>query len=94
MNHALARGRWPHGRKAALSSLHAEVKSADPKCSMREVSRGFISQFEFLRYYIPPQSLASRLFFWLFFVMSFPLGFLNYFPGQYLVTIIEKPRES
>jgi ubiquinone/menaquinone biosynthesis C-methylase UbiE len=93
MKYAQRKGTWPHGYKAALRSLRAEAKSADPKCRVKEISRGFISQFEFLRYYLPPESFAVRLFFWLFFVISFPLSFLNYFPGQYLVTIIEKSDE-
>jgi len=94
MKHAQRKGIWLHGYKAALHSLRAEVKSADPTCKVKEVSRGFISQFEFLRYYLPPESFAVRLFFWLFFVISFPLSFLNYFPGQYLVTVLEKSDES
>ena len=94
MKHAQRKGTWPHGYKAALSSLRAEVKSADTKCKVKELSRGFISQFEFLRYYLPPESSTVRLFFWFYFVISLPLSFLNYFPGQYLVTVIEKSDEA
>ena len=89
MKFAVKKNRWHFGFKDAIYSLK-EIEEDLPDCKVREYSRGFISQFEFLRYFIPKNSFYQKIFYRIFCMISFPLSFLNIFPGQYRVTVIDK----
>jgi ubiquinone/menaquinone biosynthesis C-methylase UbiE len=90
MRHALKKGRWRFGFKAALSTLQDMPELRDRP--LREYSRGFISQIEFLRYCCDEHSLLLRMFYWIYYGFSCLLSFLNRLPGQFRVTIIGKNR--
>ncbi len=90
MNAARKKGIWHYGAKDAIRSLKYSFNSQTYELSFREYSRGFISQFEFLHYCIPEVKSLKWLFFRLFYILTFPLWFLNYFPGQYLISVIDK----
>ncbi|MBL7190598.1 class I SAM-dependent methyltransferase [bacterium] len=80
---------WRYGFKDAVKSLSDILIHIPHSKLIKEYSRGFISQFEFLHYYLPG-GLLKWLFFRLFFIFSLPFNFLNRIPGHFLVTIIEK----
>jgi hypothetical protein len=90
MRHAQKKGRWHFGFKAALSTLRDLPALRDRP--VREYSRGFISQFEFLRYCFDDQSFFQRLFYWIYYGVSWPFSVLNRLRGQFRVTIIDKNR--
>lgn len=90
MKRAIERGIWPFGFKAALYSLKDSLRDVAKDFAVKEYSRGFVSQFEFLHYFLPAGRFFKGLFYRLFYVLSFPLNFLNRLPGQYLVTVIDK----
>jgi ubiquinone/menaquinone biosynthesis C-methylase UbiE len=87
MKFAIAHGKWHYGFKDAIFSCKNILPQDQLRCQIREYSRGFISQFEFLRYFISEKGWMQKLFFYLFYLWSFPLGILNLFPGQFLVTV-------
>ncbi|MBU0519374.1 class I SAM-dependent methyltransferase [bacterium] len=90
MKYAADRGRWPFGFKAAISSLQAEIPDLLKDYDVNEYSRGFLSQFEFGHYFLPPMGALKALFFGTFYFCTWPFAFLNRFAGQYLVTVIKK----
>lgn len=90
MKCAMRRGRWPFGPKFAIESLKPSLNNTSCNCSVREYSKGFLSQFEFLHYCISGSHLIRKLFLYLFYLITFPFAFLNQYAGQYLVSIIEK----
>ncbi|MFH1861584.1 MAG: class I SAM-dependent methyltransferase [bacterium] len=90
MRWAVKKGIWPHGYKAAIASLAEEWRDFPEPLVVREYSRGFISQFEFLRYFVQHSKFWLALFYRLFFLIALPLGVLNVLPGQYRVTVLEK----
>lgn len=94
MQCAIQRGRWPFGFKDAVESLKNPVMDKIGAVSVREYGRGFLSQFEFLHYCLPGGIRIKKLFLTLFYLITCPLGFINRFPGQYLITIIEKNRKD
>jgi ubiquinone/menaquinone biosynthesis C-methylase UbiE len=94
MKWALKRGRWPFGFKDAVESLKNPLMDKIDDVSVREYGRGFLSQFEFLHYCLPQGFRIKKLFLGLFYLITLPWTFTNRFPGQYLVTIIEKNRKD
>lgn len=94
MKWALRRGRWPFGFKDAVESLKNPLMDKIGDVSVREYGRGFLSQFEFLHYCLPGGIRIKKLFLGVFYLITFPLAFINRFPGQYLVTIIAKYRKD
>ena len=89
MKYTIRKNRWNFGFKDAIYSLK-EMEEELAGCKIGEYSRGFISQFEFLRYFISQNRLCQQIFYRIFCAVSFPLSFLNIFPGQYRVTVIYK----
>ena len=89
MKYAMKQKRWNFGFKDAIYSLKEIGDELPGNYVIREYSCGFVSQFEFLQYYIPQKVLLLKLFYRLFCLFSLPLSFLNHLPGQYLVTVIE-----
>jgi ubiquinone/menaquinone biosynthesis C-methylase UbiE len=89
MRHAIKKGRWPFGFKDALTSLRNEL-NLPPDLIAREYTRGFISQFEFLHYFLPENRTIRKIFSRVFFAVTLPFSFLNRLPGQYVVTVIDK----
>ena len=94
MKHAKKKGTWRFGFKDAVSSLKGELGEDFDSAFIKEYSRGFISQFEFLQYFLPQKGIIRSIAFEIFYLLTFPLNFLNRFPGQYLVTVIEKSSET
>ena len=94
MKHAIKTGRWRYGFKDALYSLRDFVANIPNCCVVREYSRGFVSQFEFLHYYLPWRGFRRWLFFRLFFLLTFPFNFLNRLPGHFLISVLEKKNKS
>jgi SAM-dependent methyltransferase len=92
MRYALKHGRWKYGFKDALSTLRDCWKDERGSWNLREIRRGFLCQFEFLRYFLPQKSEYQKIFYRLFHLFTFAFSFLNYFPGQYLISIFERVR--
>ncbi len=92
MRFALKRGRWPFGFKEGVRSLQTELNLSSKEFSVWEYGQGLISQFEFLHYLVPGRREVHKIFSRLFFIVSLPFSLLNKFPGQYLVTVVEKIR--
>jgi SAM-dependent methyltransferase len=90
MKSASKRGRWPFGFKDAVESLLESAQNGESTAPLREYSRGFVSQFEFLHYCLPGGHRTKRVFLALFYLISLPFSLLNRFPGQYLVSIMDK----
>jgi SAM-dependent methyltransferase len=90
MRHATKQGIWRFGYKEALRSLSSEVSQIERAEIVRESFRGFLSQFEFLRYYLPQKRWCQHLFYWIFFSITWPFAWLNLLPGQYTISVIEK----
>ncbi len=87
---ATKKGIWPFGFKDAIFSLRDSLEKESKAHIACEYSRGFLSQFEFLRYCLPQNGLIQCLFLHLFYLLTFPFNLLNRLPGQYLVTVIHK----
>ena len=90
MRHAKSKGIWTFGFKDAIYSLKESLQNLSTAEDVREYSRGFLSQFEFLHYFLPQNELCKRLFFRFFYLLTFPFKFINRLPGHYLVTVIYK----
>ncbi len=93
MKHAKKRGKWPFGYKAAIRTWE-DMFGDNVKWRRKEYSRGFISQFEFMRYFLPDNPFTTKMFFRIFFVISWPLAFLNRFPGFLRIFEIVKKGEQ
>jgi len=87
--YALKKGKWLLSEKFAIDSLANELKSINMNLKLREYSRGFISQFDFLRYFLPADPVIQKLFFWCFFLIALPFSPLNLLPGYFRISIIE-----
>ncbi|NQS97296.1 MAG: class I SAM-dependent methyltransferase [candidate division Zixibacteria bacterium] len=94
MKHAKKKGTWRFGFKDAVSSLKDELGEDFDSAFIKEYSRGFISQFEFLHYFLPQKGIFRSIAFKIYYLLTFPLNLLNRIPGQYLVTVIEKSSET
>ena len=90
MKHAKKMGTWRFGFKEAILSLKKELEENLNSVLISEYSRGFISQFEFLHYFLPQKGIFRSIAFKIYYLLTFPLNFMNRFPGQYLITVIEK----
>jgi len=93
-NYAKKQKKWPFGDKFAIASLAEEIDQIDFEVKLKEYSRGFVCQFEFLRYFLPDKSIIKRLFHWSFFLIALPLTLLNYFPGQFRISVMKKAERS
>ena len=89
MRHAIKSGKWPFGFKAAIRNWD-DMFGDESRLQVREYSRGFISQFEFLRYFLPAKPGALRIFYGIFFLVTWPLAVLNKFAGYLRVFEIKK----
>jgi ubiquinone/menaquinone biosynthesis C-methylase UbiE len=90
MNYAIRHRRWRYGFKVALRSLRDSVPEDPLNIRVREYSRGFLCQLEFLRYFLPGERWLQNLFYRIFHLFTFPFAFLNRLPGYHLFTVMEK----
>lgn len=90
MRAAQKKGLWHFGFKDSVRTLQYSKDANSEDFTIKEYSRGFISQFEFLHYCIPEVKLFKWLFFRFFYLFTWPFGFLNRLSGQYLVSVLEK----
>jgi len=91
MRRAQRAGRWPFGPKDGVASLRDCLPPQLRRDgAVREYSRGFAGQFEYLHYYFAPESRARKVFLTVYYLASCALNALNFIPGQFRVTVIRK----
>lgn len=91
IKYAVKKGIWRYGYKDEVRSLRPVIEQVDSNLKVTEYSRGFVSQFEFVRYFLPQKDSIIRLFFKVFHIVTFPFAFLNRFPGHLLIVSIIHP---
>jgi SAM-dependent methyltransferase len=94
MERLLARGEWPWGSKAALTSLRPESLAAVPGAVVEESGRGWLLQWRFPVYLLPSRGPWRALYGGALLLLNWILWPLNRLPGMVLVTILRKPAEA